>query len=215
MATIPTIDETIDPQLNAYYEQMSALMAVALAGNIDKGEFEERMERLVLSFLLLAYLLGGGTTADAESDPDYQERVEQNINSVGVLADDIYSGRYSESDKQTTEDGAGKLDNRLTLWVFGIAAAYNLGKNKQPDIVFIDGVPVEYTETFRLGNTERHCKTCSALDGVTLTPSEWDRLGIGPQSPDLECGGWNCDCSKKPEGKPSDGLANVARALRV
>lgn len=214
MATLPNIDDTINPQLQSYYEQLDALMAAALAGTVDEAQFKEDLERVVLAALLAAYLLGGGTAVTAEADPKYQERVAQTQNSINVLADDIYSGRYSENENQSSEDGAAKLDNRLLLWVFGLAAVYDLGKNKQPDVIYVEGQPVPYTETWRVGQAD-HCETCLALDGITLTPSEWDQLGLEPRSPRLNCGGWNCACSRRPEGRPSDGLAAASRALGV
>lgn len=48
---------------------------------------------------------------------------------------------------------------------------------------------------WRLGATERHCRDCAHLNGQIHRASEWRAAGIMPQSPDLECGGWNCDCS--------------------
>ena len=48
---------------------------------------------------------------------------------------------------------------------------------------------------WKLGATERHCKDCAHLNGQIHRASEWRASGIAPQSPDLECGGWNCDCS--------------------
>lgn len=47
---------------------------------------------------------------------------------------------------------------------------------------------------WQLGATERHCKDCLHLNGQIHTAEEWKAAGIQPQSPDLECGGWNCDC---------------------
>lgn len=47
---------------------------------------------------------------------------------------------------------------------------------------------------WELGNTEEHCTDCLALNGQVKTSSEWLSAGIAPQSPDLECGGWLCDC---------------------
>ncbi len=214
MADLPNIDDKIDPQLQAYYDQLAALTAAAQAGNIDERDFIEQMERVVLTALMLAYLLGGGTVATAETDDKFQERIEQNRNSIAVLANDIYSGKYTANDKQTADEAAAKLDSRLGLWVIGVAAVYDLGKNQQPDTIIVDGEVVEYTETWRVGPTE-HCVTCLALEGVSLTPSEWASLGLEPRSPDLKCGGWNCKCGRYPEGRPSDGLANVARLLGV
>lgn len=47
---------------------------------------------------------------------------------------------------------------------------------------------------WELGATEKHCKDCLHLNGQIHRASEWRAAGIRPQSPDLECGGWNCDC---------------------
>ena len=51
---------------------------------------------------------------------------------------------------------------------------------------------------WKLGATEKHCTTCQALDGIVAYASEWEQSGLKPQNPpnpNLECGGWHCDCS--------------------
>jgi hypothetical protein len=57
---------------------------------------------------------------------------------------------------------------------------------------------------WQLGATEKHCTDCAFLNGQIKRASEWRAAGIKPQSPDLECGGWNCDCRlvvvDKPDG---------------
>lgn len=55
-----------------------------------------------------------------------------------------------------------------------------------------------------LGNTEEHCTDCLALDGQAKRASEWRAAGIQPKSPDLECGGWNCDCELVPVPEPEE-----------
>lgn len=216
MPDLPSIDDAVDPRLSAYYEQLDALTAAALAGGIDEGQFIAEMERVVTAAALLVYLLGGGTEATAESDAAYQERRRQNLNSIRVLADDIYSGRYSESDEKTAAEGRNELQNRLLLWTFGLAAFYDLGKSQQSEVAFTeDGQAVELTETWHLGSTEQHCATCAGLDGITLTIAEWNELGLDPRGPDLNCGGWRCDCSRTADGLPSDGIATALRALGI
>lgn len=51
---------------------------------------------------------------------------------------------------------------------------------------------------WELGSTEEHCTDCLALNGQIKRASEWRAAGIQPKSPDLECGGWNCDCELIP-----------------
>jgi len=45
---------------------------------------------------------------------------------------------------------------------------------------------------WKLGRTEKHCTSC--LKRGTI----WREANIFPQSPDLECGGWLCDCDLLP-----------------
>jgi hypothetical protein len=43
-----------------------------------------------------------------------------------------------------------------------------------------------------------HCSTCEQLNGIVAYASEWETLGVKPQSPPnplLQCGGWRCKCS--------------------
>jgi hypothetical protein len=51
--------------------------------------------------------------------------------------------------------------------------------------------------TWHLGATEKHCKTCAGLDGKRHKISWFVDRNYIPRKPgaDLECGGWNCDCS--------------------
>jgi hypothetical protein len=59
-------------------------------------------------------------------------------------------------------------------------------------------------EEWVLGATETHCPECAGLNGIVARASEWDQLGIHPQQPPndlLTCGGWLCDCERRPTDK--------------
>jgi len=47
---------------------------------------------------------------------------------------------------------------------------------------------------WELGRTERHCKDCLHFNGQIHRASEWRAAGIQPQSSQLTCRGFNCDC---------------------
>ena len=51
--------------------------------------------------------------------------------------------------------------------------------------------------TWRLGATEKHCKTCASLDGQSHKISWYIDRDYIPRKPaaGMECGGWNCDCT--------------------
>ena len=51
---------------------------------------------------------------------------------------------------------------------------------------------------WQLGRTERHCGTCAGLHGQVRTLRWFLDNGYIPRqpgNPNLECGGWHCDCS--------------------
>ncbi len=51
--------------------------------------------------------------------------------------------------------------------------------------------------TWRLGQTEQHCRTCAHLNGQRHSAKWWLKYGYIPRQPGsqtLECGGWQCDC---------------------
>ena len=66
---------------------------------------------------------------------------------------------------------------------------------------------------WQLGNTEKHCSDCLHLDGQVHTAEDWRLAGIRPQSPDLECGGWNCDCRlvAMPENYDGGDVGSIGR----
>lgn len=49
-----------------------------------------------------------------------------------------------------------------------------------------------------LGRTEKHCGTCSQYSGQIKSAQEWDSIWLtlqhAPQSRELDCKGYNCDC---------------------
>lgn len=53
-----------------------------------------------------------------------------------------------------------------------------------------------------VGPTE-HCEDCARLNGRVYRASVWDRYGLRPQSRDLACGGWRCQCSLVPTSEPA------------
>jgi hypothetical protein len=209
-AEATTGDPDVDRRIEGHRDELEELTQQALNGEITRGEFEARMRDAVTAALLLAFLMAGGNPQNEEAQRAIAAQEAKSATSIARLADGIYSGRYNArtADEalpgrppQTAEEGRQKLSNRLLLWLGTMASVYWLGHNYAPG--------ADVTETWHLGRTEQHCETCFALDGVTLTRAEWARLGYHPRSSKLACGGFHCDCSRTPEGLPSDGLENV------
>ena len=72
------------------------------------------------------------------------------------------------------------------MWVNKGLQALNIG------VIF--GENEEKLIMWKRGGTLNPCADCLALDGQIKTAEQWQAAGIEPQSPDLECGGWNCLC---------------------
>lgn len=86
-------------------------------------------------------------------------------------------------------DGDGNLIDaqaRAELWA-----------NKSLNEIHYEGVRLAAPHTlwtWRLGKTKDHCDDCASNNGQVKSMDEWTDQGL-PQSSDLDCGGWYCDCS--------------------
>ena len=100
----------------------------------------------------------------------------------------------------------GVVSRVARLWTRSFDGLVSKGQTHTPPEVDEDtGEEVEAAFVWRLGATEDHCVDCLNLDGQVHTAAEWLASGIQPQSPDLACGGWNCDCRLEPTELPSSG----------
>jgi hypothetical protein len=82
---------------------------------------------------------------------------------------------------------------RAALW----ANQYNSAYNEAARLIVLEGGG---NLVWRYGDAE-HCPECAALNGIVARASEWDSLGVKPQSPPnplISCGGWRCRCSLTP-----------------
>ncbi|MFQ5434614.1 MAG: phage portal protein [Anaerolineae bacterium] len=204
-------NEEIDADLRDYHDELDALTRRALDRDISQDEFEKQLEELVLAAILAAFLLGGGDESVAGATAVLEEQRTIARESVQKLSQDIYDGEFDQRAAtetiagQTAESGLAKLAARLTLWTAAVAGVFSLGQSHSPPEV-VDGAPKQPRFIWVLGNTLEHCDDCLRLAKQVHTAEEWRRAGIQPQSPDLECGGWNCDCRLDPTDAPSDGM---------
>lgn len=96
-------------------------------------------------------------------------------------------------DAKGDSEAEGAVLARVDLWTASIAVAGTLGLNaaKANEMV-----------TWRLGRTEKHCRTCQWLNGQRHRRKWFTDKGYIPRQPGSEmlaCGGWRCDCSLEPD----------------
>jgi len=107
-----------------------------------------------------------------------QARIEQEYNYVLDLAQAVESARNENKP-------VDPLYSRVEIWVNRYNEVKDLAKTTcGADRRFV----------FRLGGAIDHCDTCQWLDGVVAFGSVWRDSGVMPQSPELICGGYHCQC---------------------
>jgi hypothetical protein len=160
------------------------------AGIIARAELDKFGRRAMLDGLAD----GGVTVATLEGDDlDTFNRwkVEQSAY-VSSLMDAIF-----KEGVQYTGDG------RSSLW-----AHKSLDGIYQKGLLSADSNGLY---EWRLGKTEAHCATCLRMNGAIKRLSKWHEDGILPQGSELECGGWQCDCTLKRRRKKALHLPLVYR----
>jgi len=108
----------------------------------------------------------------------------------------VQEARQKDDEAEQRFASLPALEARAQLW----AARY---KDIVEDATLFTAEPDDRLE-WQIGQTEEHCETCQALNGIVASAAEWEASGFQPQNPPnrlLECGGWRCDCSLSPTDK--------------
>jgi hypothetical protein len=117
-------------------------------------------------------------------------RIAEQMNYLAPFAEAIEAGSKANKGKLTP------LFNRAQLWI-----------NRYSDVKNEAKVSACKDQKLKwvLGLTEKHCRTCAALNNKVKRASFWKKLGVRPQNapnPKLECEGWLCDCDLVPTDEP-------------
>lgn len=185
--------------LDNYGDELEALTLQANNGEITQAQFEEQLSTFVETSLIALYseMVGKDVTEfNAQDEANLEEYIVVNLESVKKLADNIYAGKYEDTEDK---DGVLTLLGRLGLWIVNAYALATLADVFNPD-------NQEKRYEFILGNTREHCTDCSRLSGQVHTASDWaSHSDLLPRSHSLECRGFNCLCMLQETDKPVSG----------
>jgi len=120
-------------------------------------------------------IVDGIVASEREHIPDFAEY----ITTVALNAD-------------TMGEAITGVDSRLQMWINRYEDVRNQAIMYTAD---------EKTKMIWIYGDTQHCETCAALNGIVAYAREWDESGLQPQSPpnpNLECGGWHCQCQLIP-----------------
>lgn len=163
-------------------------------GNMG-GEFIDIMASLIQGQINQAYLKAWQEEGDGTAFPDYLASAAE----ADILHQYDYVDQYYRDivDARVDQTPIDPLLSRASLW----ANRYNESYDNAVHLITLENGG---KEEWVLGATEAHCPTCAGLNGIVAYASEWDELGVRPQNgpnPLLVCGGWNCDCERRPTDK--------------
>jgi hypothetical protein len=168
-------------------KQIEGLVKGVYTGAVGGG-FIDVMANIISGQLTQAYQQAYEDEGFTDSLPDYLSASLETM----ILGQYDFVDQYYRDIVDARVDGTSidPLLYRASLWATRWTEAYNeavrlITKENGGNLVWI------------YGDTD-HCTTCLSLNGIVARASEWDALGIKPQSAPnnkLECGGWKCQCS--------------------
>ena len=175
-------------------KQIEGLVKGVYSGNVG-GEFIDTMANLISGQLTDAYQVAWSDEGDGGDFPEYLNApLESEILNQYDYVDQFYRDIVDARVDKTPID---PLLTRAGLWANAYKTAY---ENATSLIVAAMGGNEEWI----LGATEQHCPECASLNGIVARASEWEALDVRPKNAPnnkLTCGGWNCDCERRPTDK--------------
>ena len=178
---------TIAQVVNTYRDQLTNFVYETLNGSMDATDMRRAHIALVRTLGPNAYAEGlreGGVPAeemDAADKAAITEWVTGQLSHINGFASDTVAARGDDGKRS-------QILSRLALWiesmrVIGSQGLMSAQKNKMG--------------TWKLGATERHCRTCNGLHGKRHRLSWYSSRGLIPRQPGsevLECKGYKCLC---------------------
>ncbi len=171
-----------------YRRRLRGIMTGFWSGALDYDQFFSMMMSAIRRGLTRAWNAG---LREVGVLPEEQTQAEllalQNI----IYKEFSYIDGLAQFIEARRKESGSKLKDalaRLDLWIQRELDTQNqakaiAGKNQKLKWV--------------LGQTEKHCRTCTKLNGKVKRASIWAAAGLRPQSPPngkLECQGWRCQC---------------------
>ena len=120
-------------------------------------------------------------TDPKDFEPEDYDEIDRLVQAEFEYIPDFVQDIVDARDEQKPVD---PFHTRISMW----AGRYNQ---------IVDAARIWFGNREKLewiyGDTD-HCRTCLSLNGIVAWAREWEESGIAPQSKDLECQGYKCQC---------------------
>lgn len=161
------------------------------------GEFVDILGALIRGQMRDAYRTAYADAGFSDALPDWlQASLEEQITKQASF-DYIYRFYTDIIDARVDGTPIAPLLVRAQLW----ANRYNEAMAEANTVIT---AKLGGRLVWKLGETEQHCTSCAALNGIVAFATEWELSGVKPQNAPndrLECEGWQCDCRMEPTNK--------------
>lgn len=174
--------------ISDFQRGIRAAMRGLWSGQTTRGDFVFSMDGAIRRGYRQAWIAGmrecGVRFADVTQEEltELENMTASNFSYILNVADWIEDGR------QRSDGGLLRaIYQRANLWV----NRYNAVRDKAKSMACANQPMI-----WILGETD-HCRSCSALSGQVRRNNTWDTI-VRPQSQELECGGYRCQCQLVP-----------------
>ncbi len=204
--TYPTVKDYIAVYLTQeqYSRKVDRLIRRMHDGTLDKFNFIDLMIGEMENAFERAWRQGAAECGFGPDERTDQERdalnafIFQNAQYVPGFAtaidDSITSAEYSEATQKDRKKDLERFLTRGQMWANRFSEVANLARQL---------ACADKKLQWQVGPTE-HCSDCSKLNGRTYRASTWAASGVRPQSSELECGGFRCQCQLVPTNEPGN-----------
>lgn len=155
-------------------------------GASDADDFIADMETLIEFGFTEAF--GSGAKSCGIGIADYTDEERSLLGSL-IRTEQSYLSGFANYIEDNSKSNGGKLTtclNRAKLW----ENAYSRVKSEAQTMACAN-----QKFEWKLGKSLKHCKSCMQVAGRVYRGSIWKKYNYRPQSPDLECGGFRCNCT--------------------
>jgi hypothetical protein len=171
--------------IGGYRSNIRAAVRALWNGYTDYNGFFDMMSSAIRRGLSDAWREGASECGIKMEELTAEERMELENMIFGQLA---YIGGFAEAIEKGSKANGGKLAvqfSRSETWV----NRYNEAKTRAAAKACANK-----KKQFKLGATEKHCKSCANLAERVYRYQTWEANGALPPSSRFECGGFLCDC---------------------
>lgn len=183
---LPSTDD-YDVIAAAYADDLfDAFIGFASSSGRGSRAYRNAASRAVVEAVPAAFYRGYQDAGGEDTEPDDEDWLTARQDAERGYLPGVFDWLAEQRDAETiTEDAVrARVDN----WASSLASIYVEGQLRGSKNKML---------TWSLGSTEKHCATCASLNGQRHSAKWYVRRNYIPRKPqaDMDCGGWNCDCS--------------------